>query len=474
VDRSDFFTSFYKMLQENKDVTDLTQIPDAYVPVMKFQYLGISIDLVFARLILPTIPEELDLLDHNLLRMLDEKCVVSLNGSRTTDEILRLVPNIETFHMALRCIKFWAKRRGLYNNAMGYVGGVACALLTARICQLYPNAAASTIVTRFFKIYHQWKWAQPVMLKTIEDYPLGLRVWNPRTNPSDRYHRMPVITPAYPSMCSTHNVSQSTLDLMREEFKRGSEVMLRIEQKKASWTDLFAKSDFFCRYKHFFQIIAVANSEEAHRMWSGFVESKIRILVGRLEGEEYINGAPPFPETFDLPVKGATDEEIYKAHFYVEDEEMKVDEDAAKIGTEGTTYGSYTTCYYIALSVAPPDPSNKGPRRLILDRPVNDFSFFTNTWDKKTDEMRLLIRDIKRDNLPSYLFTDVPRPAKVKRPKKTMSPPAMDGGVSDSNGAGNGLKDCMGKRSRTFAEVAEAGDVSESGVSTPTVISAQP
>jgi hypothetical protein len=55
-----------------------------------------------------------------------------------------------------------------------------------------------------------------------------------------------------------------------------------------------------------------------------------------------------------------------------------------------------------------------------------------------------------------------------------MSPPAMDGGVSDSNGAGNGLKDCMGKRSRTFAEVAEAGDVSESGVSTPTVISAQP
>ena len=50
----------------------------------------------------------MDLLDHNLLRMLDEKCVVSLNGSRTTDEILRLVPNIDTFHMALRCIKFGA------------------------------------------------------------------------------------------------------------------------------------------------------------------------------------------------------------------------------------------------------------------------------------------------------------------------------------------------------------------------------
>ena len=64
--------------------------------------------------------------------------MLSLNGSRATDEILRLVPDVLTFHAALRCIKLWAKRRGLYNNAMGYLGGVACALLTARICQLYP------------------------------------------------------------------------------------------------------------------------------------------------------------------------------------------------------------------------------------------------------------------------------------------------------------------------------------------------
>lgn len=110
VERSDFFTVFYKMLQDNPDVTDLTQVPDAYVPVMKFVFSGIPIDLVFARLSMPTIPENLDLLDHNLLKTLEEKCVVSLNGSRTTDEILRLVPNIETFHTALRCIKLWAKR----------------------------------------------------------------------------------------------------------------------------------------------------------------------------------------------------------------------------------------------------------------------------------------------------------------------------------------------------------------------------
>lgn len=317
---------------------------------------------------------------------------------------------------------------------MGYVGGVALALLTARICQLYPNSAASTVVTRFFKIYHQWKWPQPVMLKQIEDFPLHLRVWNPRVIPSDRYHKMPVITPAYPSMCSTHNVSQSTLDVMKEEFKRASEVMLRIEQKKSSWSDLFSKSDFFHRFKHFFQIIAIANNEETHRMWSGFIESKIRHLVLRLEGEEHISGAPPFPETFDINVKEPGDDAILSAHYYIEDVES-IAEKGAEDENEKQTFSSYTTCFYIALSVAPPDPNQKGTRRLILDRPVNDFNYFTGNWDKKTEDMRLLIRDIKRENLPNYLFTEIPRPVKVKRAKKTMSPPPSD--------------EDIGKRSRT-------------------------
>jgi poly(A) polymerase len=44
-----------------------------------------------------------------LLKNLDPKCVRSLNGCRVTDEILRLVPNIDNFRLALRAIKLWAK-----------------------------------------------------------------------------------------------------------------------------------------------------------------------------------------------------------------------------------------------------------------------------------------------------------------------------------------------------------------------------
>jgi len=86
--------------------------------------------------------------------------------------------------------------RAIYSNVNGFLGGVAWAMLVARICQLYPNAVAGAIVSRFFIIMYQWcglyfaalepcltstrAWPQPVLLKQIEDGPLQVRVWNPK------------------------------------------------------------------------------------------------------------------------------------------------------------------------------------------------------------------------------------------------------------------------------------------------------
>ena len=70
----------------------------------------LQMDLLFSRLALPNIPANLNLLDVTLLKNLDQKCVRSLNGCRVTDAILSLVPNQESFRLALRAIKLWAKR----------------------------------------------------------------------------------------------------------------------------------------------------------------------------------------------------------------------------------------------------------------------------------------------------------------------------------------------------------------------------
>ena len=65
--------------------------------------------MLFARLSCASIPDDLDLKDDSILRNLDQKCVRSLNGCRVTDEILTIVPNVESFRLTLRTIKLWAK-----------------------------------------------------------------------------------------------------------------------------------------------------------------------------------------------------------------------------------------------------------------------------------------------------------------------------------------------------------------------------
>jgi len=104
VSREDFFDVFEGMLKEIDGVTDVSVcyntvrqfsgnteplehiqgVPDAYVPVIKTEIMGIPLDFTMARLALSTIPDDLSLKDDNLLRNLDERCVRSLNGATGT------------------------------------------------------------------------------------------------------------------------------------------------------------------------------------------------------------------------------------------------------------------------------------------------------------------------------------------------------------------------------------------------------
>lgn len=109
----DFFSDFPPILEQMAppgSIEKMTPVPDAFVPIIKLEMSGISIDLIFARLIVPSVPLNLDLKNNDYLRGLDDKEVRSLNGTRVTDEILELVPQQKTFRIALRAIKLWAQR----------------------------------------------------------------------------------------------------------------------------------------------------------------------------------------------------------------------------------------------------------------------------------------------------------------------------------------------------------------------------
>ncbi|KAI9113007.1 hypothetical protein K1719_015939 [Acacia pycnantha] len=205
----------------------------------------------------------------------DEPTVRSLNGCRVADQILKLVPNVEHFRTTLRCLKFWAKRQGVYSNVTGFLGGVNWAILVARVCQLYPNVVSSMLVSRFFRVYTQWRWPNPVMLCPIEENGLGFSVWNPRKKPCDRTHHMPIITPAYPCMNSSYNVSTSTLRVMMEQFHYGNKICEEIDLSKACWSCMFESYLFFESYKNYLQVDIVAADADDLRTWKGWVESRL-------------------------------------------------------------------------------------------------------------------------------------------------------------------------------------------------------
>ncbi|KAI5863241.1 Poly(A) polymerase [Durotheca rogersii] len=459
VTREDYFQYFPSLLQEMAPkgaVTDLTAVEDASVPIIKFEYWGISIDLIFSRIAtLKQFPPhgQLTLTNNEYLRGLDDRELRSLNGTRVTKEILSLVPEQSTFRLALRAIKLWAQRRAIYANIIGFPGGVVWAMLVARICQLYPRAASAHIVTKFFQIMKAWHWPMPVQLKHMDDGPLNVRVWNPKIYKSDSYHLMPVITPAYPQMCATFNITHSTKAVIQRELERGVDITIQIREGKLPWKDLFVKHTFFTSdHKYYLAVIATSITKEAHKIWSGFVESKVRVLVGDLERHHDVSIARPFNKGYERQHRVKSDQETeevqngslnyivreeeestvkqengvegkaevktepnsieagrgepadHKVKFDAEDPEVRMDD----IPTLGTKI--FTTTHYVGLELA------EGAKSLDLTSQVNAFKARCSEWDKFDSNLNYLsIQHVKNTNLPDDVFE--PGEVKPTRPR---------------------------------------------------------
>ncbi|KAJ5491388.1 Poly(A) polymerase pla1 [Penicillium diatomitis] len=453
VNSEDFFADFppllYQMAPEGV-VEKMTPVPDAFVPIIKMELAGVSIDLLFARLVIPSVPMNLDLKNNDYLRGLDEKEVRSLNGTRVADEILELVPQQKTFRIALRAIKLWAQRRAIYANIVGFPGGIAWAMLVARVCQLYPAATGSVIVGKFFRIMNKWAWPQPVLLKQIEEGPLQIKVWNPKLYHGDRFHLMPIITPAYPSMCATHNISMSTKTVILRELQRGGDVVDKIFAKQLSWSDLFTRHTFFTNdYKYYLSITASSKTKEDEAVWSGLVESKLRHLVGALDRKPVIAVAHPFPKGFErvhhvtnaeeleevkngftkYQAKGTktetTDEIKDPAHQAAAQNGMEnaavlppaETPDQPESKAEGTTQTVYTTTYYIGLELKPLEPG--ASRSLDISTDSQIFKATCTSWSGYIPDIHdLAVTHVRSFELPDDVFQ--PGETRPTRPKKRV------------------------------------------------------
>lgn len=176
-------------------------LKNAYIPLAKFTYNGIKVDVVFADMATPKVfyseytrnasMNEAFLRDDYLLSEQNVlagnfKSAECLNGFLQTeklrsilitmapdgysDKIMRIFSEVTVF------IKCWATKRGIYNFNLGYLNGISIMILVARALQTYlsPNAKEETLITdlrqneftkvrqqvieHFFTLFAEWPW----------------------------------------------------------------------------------------------------------------------------------------------------------------------------------------------------------------------------------------------------------------------------------------------------------------------------
>ncbi|CAI7919937.1 unnamed protein product [Closterium sp. NIES-54] len=282
-------------------------------------------------------------------------------------------------------------------------------------------------------------------------------IWDPRRNPRDALHLMPIITPAYPCMNSSYNVSESTLRVMKDEFRRGKEICDRIEgavggsgaggaggapgaavgaggggagEQRAEWAELFEPFAFFEAYNHYLQIDISAGSDADMLKWKGWVESRLRTLVSRRHTDGLLQCHPHVCEIHD-PAR------------------------------------SYPHClFYMGLQRrAPPTPTpttpgtpgnagteeggsgGGGAREFDIRYTVDDFKSTVESFQMWREGMGIDVLYLKRKQLPLFVFPGGVKPRRASRGgkgsgKKEKGAGGGVGGVSPANGGGR----VLGKR----------------------------
>ncbi|KAH7071714.1 Poly(A) polymerase central domain-containing protein [Paraphoma chrysanthemicola] len=412
----DFFKQFpsvFRELSDVQDITELVPVEDAFVPIIKMEYRGVSLDILFASMpTMASVPRDLETVDKSVLKHLDETTIRSVNGTRVVKELLASVPQHRHFRYALRAVKLWANRRGIYGAVFGFPGGIAWAIMVARICQLYPMACGATILAKFFNLMHKWNWPRPVMLTNHETEGFGLRVWNPAVYSGDARHLMPVITPAFPAMCATHTITPSTKQIMMNEFVRADQIVRDVYAGLKSWERLFDRTEFFTKdHKYYLSVVAASRSKEDDLTFHGLVQSKVRILVSGIDdGNTGISIARPFTEGYERIHRCKNEDQVFE----VTKGSLDYMISPSDVPEPGTTedHIMYTTTFYIGIQY-------KDATKLDISYPAAQFKSKveeSNLYNKDTMSVRVV--HARNTQLPDDVFMPGEiRPAKSKKSK---------------------------------------------------------
>lgn len=259
---------------------------------------------------------------------------------------------------------------GIYSNVLGFLGGVNWAIMVAFICKEYPEQQPSTLLSSFFKVFSTWNWPEPVLLDNTNEMATGTTVegmkpWDPKTNPRDARHVMPIITPVFPRMNSTYNIGIPQKRRIQEELARAA----LITTDESNWRKLYNQSDFFKRHAHFLKITIRAGSNPGEfTKWLRLCESRLRLLFNALDCAEM--SVWPFAQVM---------EQTYKP--------------------TGSSIARPEALFFIALTFAP------NVATVDLKYRTSEFLIHQiNSWEGRKPDMDLMIQHVVQKDLPFQLI----------------------------------------------------------------------
>lgn len=215
---------------------------------------------------------------------------------------------------------------------------------------------------------------------------------------------MPILTPAYPSMNSSFNVSTHTLAVMKDELKRALGIVQDILNKGgADWSQLFEPSDFFAVHQHYLAVDVYTATADEEQAWCGFCESRIRKLVESLAYIPQLCRIRTFTKKYPLafveahapvpPASSAPD---------VPDAPNAPGVQASPATPEPIRFG---VCYFVGFDI---DRRQLRGREVSIDNSVDYFKHNDlYRWNKRTPTMDVKITPVVWKNLPECVFEDM-------------------------------------------------------------------
>lgn len=226
----------HQALCRHAEFDDPRAVEDAHVPVLKVRYDGHDVDILWAQ-VDPALSLDVDAWPQAQRQAHAHNH--ALTGVWLASHLRALTPGVkegQAMRDAIRVMKAWAQRQGIYGSAWGYWGGVSWSIAVAWVVHTRRQASQAwtthTILLAVFECLNAWSWPLPLSFDLSQVHALG-----------QASAHMPVLNPLpYVEQNTTRAMTRSTARVMRDAFAAAMPHVERIRQGMASWHVLMQHS----------------------------------------------------------------------------------------------------------------------------------------------------------------------------------------------------------------------------------------